>query len=425
MKKIVISLIAIFLMAVAYMNSYATTKDDIIGYVNGQSVCGDTGLFNSYKATFTRLLKQKKLTDSELASVYSYLQKSVGILHSRGVCKLSDLDKLTEKEKNAVYNNLMAGASIITNAPKLTFDEKTLESENSNSKQDKNNNKNVQSNESDSSKNNKNAVTSVILNTETDTMDIYENGVLVDKISMSSSKMTYTGINVRHVIITSVCITIFVFSLILFIKLYNRHTAKTRFVKNILVSLMIFSIGISFTLIIFGTKIDTLKGMLNLLTVNLSDEKYEIELNEDKTIKTYPSYGLNYGTLEIPSVKVEKNIYFGDSSDILSLGIGHSTWSDMPTEGGVVVFSGHNNKDTLNNIKDVKKQDKIVVDTTYAKCTYIVKSTDILNSSEVDKLVKKDNKETLVIYTCYPFDTYVYTEKRFVVFATLDSVEWK
>ena len=426
MKRIIISIIMMFFILLSLTGIYAVTKDDIIGYVNSQSVCGDMGLFNSYKSTFTRLLKQKKLTNNQLASIYSYLQRSVGILNSKGVCRLSDLDKLTEKEKNSVYNNLMTGASIITNAPKLTFDERNHENNSSKIKQEENK---EDANEAEKkgalSKEDKATSTNVVLNTETGTIDIYENGVLLDKISMFNSKMTYTGVNIQRIIIIIACMFIFTICFVVFIILYNRHTAKNRFVKNILVSVMIYTLGASVILIMFGTKLDSLKGAVNLISLKLSNEEYDIELNEDKTIKTYPSYGLNYGTLKVQRLGIERNIYFGDSADILSIGIGHSTWSEMPTEGGIVVLSGHNNKESLNNIKNIKTNDKITVDTTYAKCVYSVKETKILNDTEMDKLAKQDNKETLILYTCYPFDTYVYSEKRFVVFAILENIEWK
>ena len=97
----------------------------------------------------------------------------------------------------------------------------------------------------------------------------------------------------------------------------------------------------------------------------------------------------------------------------------------MQNVGNTVIYSGHKRKKLLAELKDIKKGNKITVDTTYAKCTYTVVKTEILNDTETGKLTKQNNKETLILYTCYPFGSYVYTNKRFVVYSVLDNVEWK
>lgn len=415
MLKKVTTLLAVALLCIVFCTStYAASKEDIIGYVNSQSVCGDVAMFNSYKSAFTRLLKQKKLTEEQLNTIYSYLQNSVGVLNSKGVCRISDLGKLTKEERNTVYNNLTMGASIITGAPNLSFEEQNTNVDSS----DKNNNIIIENN-------NNQAGTNVTINTQTNTMDIYENGVLVDKVGLSENKMTYTGTNITHVVMIVMSVLVFVIALVCFILLNKTHTAKTRFIKNILVSFMICSLSFGTIILIFGDKIDKINSMLNLITFSSNTNQIKIQLNDDKSIKTYPSYGLNYASLTVPDMGIDSKVYFGDSQDILSLGIGHTTWSDMPTENGVVIYSGHNKSEMLYNLKDVQLQDKIIVDTTYAKCTYKVQKTEVLMDTQTDKLGKIDNKETLILYTCYPFDTYVYTQKRFVVYSTLESIQWK
>ena len=296
-----------------------------------------------------------------------------------------------------------------------------------NSNSDENNN----NNNANTNNNENNAVldstegTKITINTQDNTMDIYENGVLVDKVSMSSQKMTYTGVNITYVIIIALSIVVFVICLLTFIKLAKKHTAKTRFYKNMLVSLMICSSILALVFILFGNKIDELKGMVDLLRINTTGKEIQVELNDNKSIKKYPSYASNYATLKIDKLNIENNVYYGDIASVLSLGIGHSTWSEMPTEDGVVVYSGHNREDMLNNLKDISIGDRIIVDTSYATCTYEVSQTEILKDYETDKLTKINDKETLILYTCYPFDTYVYTNERFVVYSVLKETKWK
>ena len=431
--KIIILFMLIGISAIFCTNTFAVSKTDIIGYVNSQSVCGDTALFNTYKKTFTRLLKQKKLTQRELNTIYSYLQNSVGILNSKGVCKIADLGKLSEKEKNSVYSNLTTAAGIITNAPILQFGEQDeINDKDNNAINDKNTTNNIKDKENvnNSENNNHNNTSSpdgtkITINTQDNTMDIYENGVLVDKVSMSSQKMTYTGVNAIHIVIVVLSIVVFIVCLLIFIKLSKKHTAKNRFVKNMLVSLMICSGVLIVGIGIFGNKMDKLKALVDLLRINTTNQEIQVELNADKSIKKYPSYASNYATLKIDRLNIKNNVYYGDMASVLSLGIGHSTWSEMPTEGGAIVYSGHNRKDMLNNLKGVSVGDKIIIDTSYATCTYEVSKTQILKDYETDKLTKIGNSETLILYTCYPFDTYVYTNERFVVYSVLKETKWK
>jgi len=165
--------------------------------------------------------------------------------------------------------------------------------------------------------------------------------------------------------------------------------------------------------------------MKDLISISSNEQEIKVELNEDKSIKKYPSYASNYATLKIEKLNIKNNVYFGDITSILSLGIGHSTWSDMPTEGGAIVYSGHNRDTMLKNLKGINIGDEIVVDTSYATCRYEVRKTDILKDTETDKLTQLKNKETLILYTCYPFDTYVYTNQRFVVYSVLKEIKWK
>lgn len=397
--------LSIFVAFMLFFNlTYAVSKEDILSYVNSQKVCGDVGLFNTYKSTFTRLLKQKNLTEDELNNVYSALTTSVGILNSKDVCKVSDLSKLTDKEKSTVVSNLSYGAGIITNAKSYSDEDETTLSSNSNTTS---------------------TGTKFNINTNTNTMDIYENGVLVDRVSMESAKMTYTGTNVTYIMYVVVAILVFVVCLIPYIALYKKHTAKTRVIKNILISLMLVSLTTALVIGIFKDKIETALSMLNMIKFETQDVEYKVELNEDKSIKKYPSYGTKYATLSIEKLGINKDVYFGDSEDILNLGIGHTTYSSMPTEKECVIYSSHNKEGYLKNLKNIKLNDEIIVDTDYAKCTYEVKDIKVLKDTEIDKLVNIENTETLILYTCFPFDTSVYSNQRFVVYATIKNVSWK
>lgn len=423
MKKRLFSIIlAYIVMNIFFAVSYCVTKQDIINYVDSQNVCGDVSLFNTYKSTFTRMLKQKSLTEKELDSIYSYLTKAVNLLNNKGVCRLADLNKLTESEKSTIYSSLTSGAAIISNAPSVGMSEGVTQDNNSKDESIKVDSA-QSSNKIDTSKDTK---TNVTINTKDNTMDIYEDGVLIDKVSMSAPKMTYTGPSISFIFTYVVCFLICILSILVYFIIYNKKETKYIILKNILLSFAICALSIFVIAITFGDEMLKIKSMINLISIeNDLEKEFAVELNDDKSIKRYPSYGYNYGTLEIEELNISNKIYFGDTENILSLGIGHATSSSMPAEGEVVIYSGHNNSNALNNLKNISAGMEIVVDTTYAECTYIVKDIKILNDTEFNKLNKIDNKETLILYTCYPFNTYIYSNQRFVVYSTIKEINWK
>ncbi|MDD2628009.1 MAG: sortase [Clostridia bacterium] len=414
MKKIIGTLITLCCLFMC-SNVAGTTKDDIISYVNTQQV-GDSGtaaLFTSYKTTFTRLIKQKELSSAECDKILGYLRNSIGILQSKGVNKLSDMNKLSDAEKKSIYSNLSAGAKIITDAPIEGWDESgNVESENSNTV-------------TDAEKKSKSVSTNVLINSVDGTMDIYEDGVLVDKVAINQNKLTYTGPSKIISMTLPITIVVFLASVIPFIYIYKKRSKKRRVIKNILISIMICSLTVSVVIVVCKDKIDKVLNVADMLRIKQVNKEKQIVVNLDKKITSYPSYGAKYASLLINDMDINIDVMFGDSTAILNVGIGHTSWSSFPTEGGAIVYSGHNKGGMLYNIKDIKSGQEIIVDTSYAKCTYVVKKTDIISDTSIDKLSKIDNNETLILYTCYPFSNYIYGNKRFVVYSVLENVEWK
>ena len=414
MKKIIWMMIITCSLFI-YSDVEGATKNDIVSYVNSQQV-GDSStsvLFNSYKTTFTRLIKQKKLDSADCDKILEYLRNSIGVLKNKGVDKLSDMKKLTDAEKDSIYANLTAGSKIITDAPIEGWDASTSV------KAEKSGKKEVED------KKTKNVSTNILINSVDGTMDIYENGILIDKVSINQNKLTYTGPSKLISYTLPITIITFLASVIPFVYMYNKKGSKEMVIKNILMSIMICSLSASIVVIVFSDKIDTVVSTVNMLSVKQVDKEKKIVLNADKKITSYPSYGAKYASLLIDNMDINLDVRFGDSTTILNDGIGHTTWSTFPTEGGAIVYSGHNKGGMLYNIKDIKIGQKIIIDTSYAKCTYVVKKTDVINDTSVDKLSQIDNNETLILYTCYPFSNYIYGNKRFVVYSVLENVEWK
>ena len=143
-------------------------------------------------------------------------------------------------------------------------------------------------------------------------------------------------------------------------------------------------------------------GSLNAKTV---DEKY-VEM---------PSYGTHYARLEIESASVRTNLYFGDSSAVLKKGVGQYIGSNIPGYGRPILIGGHNNGD-FNKLQFVKKGDIATITTNYGIYKYKITGTKIASYSNKSSYDLSQQKEQLILYTCYPFNTLGLTSKRFFVY---------
>lgn len=391
------------------INIFAATKQDIIDFAKSQDVCDSktSAIFNSYRNTFTRLVRQKALTNTQCEQIMTYLKDSVGILNSKGICSLSDLNKLTTAERDTIYYSLTSGANIIINAPTEGF-----EADNNT----KNENGNTDSNVVE-------GTSGININKTDGTIDVYENGILIDKIQNEQQKLTYTGPNKMNIVIICAAI-LFIISLAIFLSIYKKHTSNLRCIKNILISVeMMSALTIVFAFII-RPRVNTLDNVVEMLNLKPTENVKSLTVTQDKTI-IYPSYGYVYGKLYSEDLGIEVDIAFGDSSDILSKSAGTASWSSLPTEGKNIIISAHNSTEMFAGLENVSENDVIVLDTTYAKCVYKVYDTQIVLDTDVDKVDIKSDVETLVLYTCYPFSEYIYSDKRFVVYSKLESIEWK
>ena len=116
-------------------------------------------------------------------------------------------------------------------------------------------------------------------------------------------------------------------------------------------------------------------------------------------------------------------VYFGDTLEILKKGVGHSSGSYFPGEGGSIVYMGHNSKNMFRRFSELQVGDQMTVTTSYGKYTYEIYEMLLINETEVDKLPIQREKEILMVYTCYPFNNIGYATQRYVVYAELVSEE--
>ncbi len=194
-------------------------------------------------------------------------------------------------------------------------------------------------------------------------------------------------------------------------------------VKRIIVA-FIYSI-----LILIGTYFLFSKPIQNTFTIiDLVSTETNKKILEDvkldlttKNLQVYPEYGSKYADLSIPSVNISQPVYYGDTLEILKYGVGHFSGSYFPGEGGSILYMGHNTSNMLRNLPNAKIGDKITVTTTYGTYTYTITNTKVIQDTDLDQVPIEREKEILMIYTCYPVTTVVYTPYRYVVYADLDE----
>lgn len=195
-------------------------------------------------------------------------------------------------------------------------------------------------------------------------------------------------------------------------------------ISVIIVALLLVGIIYLATYLFFGQEIDTAVLLLNTVAVELDENKKEVPtvLNEEKqTLENYPEYGTQYATIEIPRIGANLPVYFGDTLEILKKGVGHSSGSYFPGEGGSIVYMGHNSKKVFRRFSELQIGDSIKVTTTYGEFNYKIYDMQLIKETELEKVPIQREEEILMVYTCYPFNNIGYADHRFVVYAKLEQ----
>lgn len=191
---------------------------------------------------------------------------------------------------------------------------------------------------------------------------------------------------------------------------------------DVIVALFITVIVIGGIYLFWGREIDENISIINKVSIDLDNKKEEVTtINTDNVIENYPEYGTQYATIEIPKINVNLPVYFGDTLEILKKGVGHSSGSYFPGEGGSIVYMGHNSTKMFRRFSELQIGDEIKVTTSYGEYNYKIYDMQLIKETEVDKLPIQKEKEILMVYTCYPFNNIGYATQRYVVYAELEK----
>ncbi len=196
-----------------------------------------------------------------------------------------------------------------------------------------------------------------------------------------------------------------------------RKTTKATII-NIIVALFITLAIVLLIYLFCGAEIGEVISIASKIGIDVENkEEKETIINEENEIENYPEYGTQYATIEIPTIDVNLPVYFGDTYEVLKKGVGHSSGSYFPGEGGSIVFMGHNFPTFFRRFSELKKGDKIIVKANYGEYQYKIYDMQIIKETETEKLPIQKDREILMVYTCYPFNNIGYATQRYVVYA--------
>lgn len=195
-------------------------------------------------------------------------------------------------------------------------------------------------------------------------------------------------------------------------------------ISSVIVALLITGILILAIYLFLGQEIGEIFSLVNKVSITIDENKEQgpTKISEEKQVlENYPEYGTKYGTMEIEKIDLNVPIYYGDTLEILKKGVGHSSGSYFPGEGGSIIYMGHNSKNMFRRFSELQKGNEIKVTTTYGEYTYKIYDMQLIKETEVDRLPIQKEKEILMVYTCYPFNNVGYATQRYVIYAELEK----
>ena len=197
-------------------------------------------------------------------------------------------------------------------------------------------------------------------------------------------------------------------------------------IKHLIVAIMFIILIAVIIFVLFGSRISMAISLINKVSIDTSNVVLkDVKLNSiTKRLESYPEYGTKYGDLSIDSLDVDLPLYYGDTLSILRNGVGHSSGSYFPGEGGTIVCMAHNTIGYLYNLSDIEIGANIVITTTYGKFTYEVEETKIVPETQVDAVSVSHGEEMLILYTCYPTNTFGHATKRFITYSKLVDAQY-
>ena len=125
------------------------------------------------------------------------------------------------------------------------------------------------------------------------------------------------------------------------------------------------------------------------------------------------------GRIVIPRLDLSAIVREGVDARTLRRAVGHVPGTALPGEPGNAALAGH--RDTFfQQLKDVRRGDRVVVETPRGTFEYIVRDTRVVEPTTVSVL-DPTAEQTLTLVTCYPFNFIGTAPQRLIVRATSET----
>ncbi|MCI9176620.1 MAG: class D sortase [Lachnospiraceae bacterium] len=131
--------------------------------------------------------------------------------------------------------------------------------------------------------------------------------------------------------------------------------------------------------------------------------------------------GTQYGEICWKTKNKTKKIplYYGDHEKILEFGAGTYPGFGLPGQGKKILAGAHDTT-YFSGLQELEQGDSITVHTIGDSFTYEITKTEIADAAQT--FAAEDEKEELILYTCYPFGkTEERRTQRYLVYADLSK----
>lgn len=122
-------------------------------------------------------------------------------------------------------------------------------------------------------------------------------------------------------------------------------------------------------------------------------------------------YGISdevFGVISIPALQLEMPIFLGATSQHMADGAAHLSQTSLPVGGNntncvIAGHRGYNGASYFRYITDLQVGDTVTITNLWETISYTVMSTDIIEPTDVSKILIQENREMLTLLTCHPY----------------------
>ena len=122
-------------------------------------------------------------------------------------------------------------------------------------------------------------------------------------------------------------------------------------------------------------------------------------------------YGISdevFGVISIPALQLEMPIFLGATSEHMADGAAHLSQTSLPVGGNntncvIAGHRGYNGASYFRYITDLQVGDTVTITNLWETISYTVTRTDIIEPTDVSKILIQENREMLTLITCHPY----------------------